>query len=68
MFFIRKFVKTLLYTIVHRLFSQDFSQLLDPTVLCAVFVRWFDRQLEVKLKRIVTSQLPPVRIYIVQPV
>merc|ERR1712008_625070 len=26
------FVKTLLYTIVHRLFSQDFSQLLDPTV------------------------------------
>ena len=32
MFFIRKFVKTLLYTIVHRLFSQDFSQLLDPTV------------------------------------
>ena len=34
----------LYYRLVHRLFSQDFSQLLDPTVYCAVFVtRWFDR-------------------------
>ena len=66
-FHIRKLVKTLLYTIVHRLFSQDFSQLLESYSYCAVFVTidWFDRHLlEVKLKRIVTSQLPPVREYI----